>query len=113
LRLDPLLAAVCGKLNPEGEMRKQVQNRGKALAGKSTLNRLETACVLKEPDRYKKIFYDEDAIDDYFVDKFISSYGSIPEWIILDLDATDDPLHGNQQGILFYVVAQDSAERIR
>jgi hypothetical protein len=102
LRLDPLLAAACGKMEPEGNDRKSEQDKGKALAGKSTLNRLELACVLDEPDRYKKIFYSEEAIDNYFVDKFIESYSKPPGEIILDIDATDDPLHGQQQGRYFH-----------
>jgi hypothetical protein len=94
LRWDPLLATVCGKLDPTGNKRKHTRDRGNALAGKSTLNRLETYGVGKqENQRYKKIYYSEEAIDQFFVDTFIKTTGKVPKEIILDLDATDDPLH--------------------
>ncbi|MBN1697392.1 MAG: transposase [Spirochaetales bacterium] len=56
-----------------------------------------------EPTRYKKILYEEEAIDNYCIEKFIESkQGEKPQKIILDVDATDDPLHGEQQGRFFH-----------
>jgi hypothetical protein len=103
LRRDPLLATVCGKLDPTGSKRKHTRDRGNALAGKSTLNRLETYGVgTQENQKYKKIYYSEDAIDQFFVDTFIKTTRKVPKEIILDLDATDDPLHGHQEGRFFH-----------
>jgi hypothetical protein len=94
LRFDPVLAVVAGKLEAE---RKDCA----PLAGKSTLNRLEHAPV-GEPDRYHKIGHDGDAIEALFVDLFLEAHESPPEEIVLDLDATDDPLHGHQEGRFFH-----------
>lgn len=104
LRKDPLFAAVCGKLDPEGKERQVERDKGKPLAGKSTINRIEyTEANIGEPTRYKKILYEEEAIDDYFIEKFIENkQGKKPQKIILDVDATDDPLHGEQQGRFFH-----------
>jgi len=103
LRRDPLLATVCGKLDPTGSKRKHTRDRGNALAGKSTLNRLETYGAGKqENQKYKKIYYSEEAIDQFFVDTFIKTTRKVPKEIILDLDATDDPLHGHQEGRFFH-----------
>jgi len=103
LRHDPLLAALVGKVDPKGETRRSKRDRGKALAGKSTLNRLE----LGTPDeaaghRYKKILLDPGAVDDLLVDVFLESYEKPPAWIEIDVDATDDPLHGKQEGRFFH-----------
>ena len=92
LRADPLLATVVGKADPTGNDRRQEQDRGKPLAGKSTLNRLEWGAV--KQDRYRKISVDSKAVDRFLVDTFLSAHESVPTQIILDLDATDDPLHG-------------------
>jgi hypothetical protein len=103
LRRDPLLATVCGKLDPTGAKRRNERDRGIALAGKSTLNRLETFGVGKpENQRYKKIYYSEDKIDQFFVDVFVKNHRRLPDEIILDVDATDDPLHGHQEGRFFH-----------
>jgi len=73
------------------------------LAGKSTLNRLETFGVGKpENQKYKKIYYSEDQIDQFFVDVFVKSHRRPPDEIILDVDATDDPVHGHQEGRFFH-----------
>jgi len=103
LRHDPLFAAICGKLDPLGENRRHKEDRGKALAGKSTLNRLETFGV-GTPDNYgyKKIRYHGKDMDRFFVDAFLKTHPKAPKEIILDLDATDDPLHGHQQGRFFH-----------
>jgi Transposase DDE domain group 1 len=100
LRADPLLATVVGKADPTGNDRRQEQDRGKPLAGKSTLNRLEWGAV--KQDRYRKISVDSKAVDRFFVDTFLSAHESVPSRIILDLDATDDPLHGEQEGRFFH-----------
>jgi hypothetical protein len=103
LRNDPLLATICGKGDPEGEERKLERDRGKALAGKSTLNRLETAGKdVGSAERYKKVVYEEGAIEEYFVEVFLRTYGEEPEEIVIDVDATDDPLHGEQEGRFFH-----------
>ena len=71
------------------------------LAGKSTLNRLEHAPA-GEPTRYHKIGHDGAAIERLFVDLFLDAHTVPPEQIVLDLDATDDPLHGQQEGRFFH-----------
>jgi hypothetical protein len=100
LRRDPLLAAVVGKADPTGNDRRHEQDRGKPLAGKSTLNRLEGGAV--QQDRYRKISVDEKAVDEFFVKVFLSGHQQAPAEIVLDLDATDDPLHGQQEGRFFH-----------
>jgi len=93
LRKDPLLAVLVEKSDPEGE----------PLAGKSTLNRLElTPETANAKARYKKIVADHAAVDRLFVEVFLGAHRQAPEQIILDLDATDDPLHGNQEGRFFH-----------
>jgi hypothetical protein len=102
LRHDPLLAALVGKLDPKGE-RRSARDRGKALAGKSTLNRLELTPEAAGRDaRYKKIVLDHAAADRVLVDVFLQAHAKAPAEIILDLDATDDPLHGHQEGRFFH-----------
>jgi Transposase DDE domain group 1 len=93
LRFDPVLAILAGKLTAR---RKDCA----PLAGKSTLNRLEHAPP--EPTRYHKIGHDGAAIERLFVDLFLEAHKAPPEEIILDLDATDDPLHGHQEGRFFH-----------
>ena len=103
LRADPLLATVVGSSDPLGEKRRQERDRGQPLAGKSTLHRLESgAAGGGEVDRYRKIVVDPDAVDHFFVEAFLDSYEAPPETIILDVDATDDPLHGAQEGRFFH-----------
>ena len=104
LRRDPLLAVLVGKEDPEGETRIRRQDRGKAMAGKSTLNRLEltSACPTEREKRYKKIIMNENEIDRLFVEVFLQAHTEAPREIILDVDATDDPLHGNQEGRFFH-----------
>src|SRR5271154_880186 len=70
------------------------------LAGKSTLNRLELG--RPEPTRYHKITYDAAAIEGLFVDLFLDAHSVAPPQITLDLDATDDPLHGHQEERFFH-----------
>jgi hypothetical protein len=102
LRFDPLLAAAVGKLDPSGQDRQQARDRGKALASSSTLNRLE----LTPPDadsaaRYKKIVADPAGMERLLVDCFLDAHATPPQEIWIDLDATDDPLYGNQEGRFF------------
>src|SRR5881396_519735 len=102
LRSDPALAVMVGKEDLKGEHRRLDEDRGKALAGKSTLNRLELGSAAFSIDRYKKIRRDDEAIDRLFVDHFLQAHDEPPSQIILDADATDDPLHGNQEGKFFH-----------
>ena len=93
LRKDPLLAVLVEKSDLARER----------LAGKSTLNRLElTPATATAKARYKKIVADHAAVDRLFVDVFLAAHPEAPQQIILDLDATDDPLHGNQEGRFFH-----------
>ena len=103
LASDKLLAVIVGKSDPTGNNRKDKRDRGKPLAGKSTLNSLEL--TPQDADcrhAYKKIVLDCEAVDNLFTDLFIESNPEPPEQIILDVDATDDPLHGNQEGKFFH-----------
>ena len=103
LRRDPLLATLVGKLDPTGQSRPRQRDQGAALAGKSTLNRLELTPADAGPgSRYQKIVYDGAAIDRLLVDLFLEAHAVPPTQIILDLDATDDPLHGHQEGRFFH-----------
>ncbi len=103
LRDDTLLALAVGKSDLTGAERTRERDRGHALAGKSTLNRLErTPEGAGVGDRYKKIVYDGTAIEALFGDAFIQAHARAPEEIVLDLDATDDPLHGHQEGRFFH-----------
>jgi hypothetical protein len=93
LRHDPVLAVLAGKL--------AARRAGcAALAGKSTLNRLELSRPI--PTRYHKVSHDPAAIEQMFVDVFLDAHRRPPAQIILDLDATDDPLHGHQEGRFFH-----------
>jgi hypothetical protein len=90
LRADPLLAVLADKPGAGRE----------PLAGKSTLNRLELST--EESDRYKKISYRAESIDELLVRVFIEAPDQAPEWLVLDLDTTDLPLHGHQEGRFFH-----------
>jgi hypothetical protein len=103
LRADPLLAAMVGKADLKGEHRREARDRGNALAGKSTLNRLELTGADAGPDeRYKKVSMSPEKIDQLMVDHFMDTQKEPPSQIILDLDATDDPIHGHQEGRFFH-----------
>jgi hypothetical protein len=93
LRHDPLMAVLAGKLEARREECAPV-------AGKSTLNRLELSKL--EPTRYHKISHNPVAIRNLLVDLFLEAHERPPKQIILDLDATDDPLHGEQEGRFFH-----------
>jgi hypothetical protein len=105
LRYDPLFAALCEQDDVEGRRRKRAGDNGKALAGSSTLQRLETARGEGTGEtRYHKIISDEGKIQRFFVEHFLAHYngGKKPQQIIIDVDATDDPVHGNQEGRFFH-----------
>jgi hypothetical protein len=103
LRRDPLLATVVGKDDPTGQTRQRRRDRGKALAGKSTLNRLELTPVGADAgSRYKKITCRTRDVERLFVTLFLQAHERPPERIVLDLDATDDPIHGHQLGRFFH-----------
>jgi hypothetical protein len=93
LRHDPAMAVLAGKLTAR-------RSDCAPVAGKSTLNRLELS--RPEPTRYHKIAHDGAAIERLFVDLFLEAYARAPKQIILDLDATDDPIHGHQEGRFFH-----------
>jgi hypothetical protein len=93
LRHDPVLAVLAGKLAAK-------RSDCAPLAGKSTLNRVELS--RPEPTRYHKVSHDPAAIEMLFVDLFVEAHRRAPAQIILDLDATDDPLHGHQEGRFFH-----------
>ena len=93
LRCDPVMAVLASKLEARRE-------DCAPLAGKSTLNRLELS--RPEPTRYHKISHNEAAIEKLFVDLFLEAHQRTPEQIVLGLDATDDPLHGHQEGRFFH-----------
>ena len=102
LRADPLLATLVGKADLTGQERLDPRDRGQPLAGKSTLNRLElTPARATAQSRYKKIVARQQKIAEWFVEAFLRLTPQ-PEEIILDLDATDDPLHGHQAGRFFH-----------
>ena len=102
LRRDPLLALLVGQADLTGQHRMRARDRGTPLAGPSTLNRLELGTPSGASDRYKRISADTAALDRLLVQLFLEAYTEPPEEIILDLDATDDPLHGQQQGRFFH-----------
>jgi len=103
LRADPLLAMLSGKADVDGQQRRRQRDRGKAGAGKSTLNRMElTPADANEKSRYKKIAVDTEAVDEVMVDLYIQRQPQPPQRIVLDLDATDDRIHGQQQGRFYH-----------
>jgi hypothetical protein len=93
LRHDPVMAVLAGKLEAG-------RSDCAPVAGKSTLNRLELSRPL--PTRYHKISHDPEEIERLFVTLFLEAHRSPPQQIVLDLDATDDPLHGHQEGRFFH-----------
>jgi hypothetical protein len=93
LRHDPLMAVLAGKLEAWREDCAPV-------AGKSTLNRLELS--RDTPSKYHKIAQNPGAVERLFVDLFLEAHARAPKQIVLDLDATDDPLHGEQEGRFFH-----------
>jgi len=117
LRCDPMLAVALGKDDVKGEQRRRAQDRGKALAGKSTLNRLELTAAdydgsphqkgSEDKPETKKIVADVESIDCLLVDLFTEAHEPPPEKIVLDLDATDTPLFGHQEGRFYHGYYRD------
>jgi hypothetical protein len=108
LRFDPLLAVLVDKQDPAGQERRRPEDRGKALAGKSTLNRLELTPVrAKAASRYKKVAARLGAIEDFLVDAFLQQQQTPPTRLVLDLDSTDTVLHGHQLGRFFHGYYRD------
>jgi hypothetical protein len=93
LRHDPVMATLAGKLTSR-------RRNCAPLAGKSTLNRLELS--RPEPGKYHRISHDPAAVEALFVDLFLEAHSKAPRQVILDLDATDDPIHGHQEGRFFH-----------
>lgn len=89
LRNDPVIGILSGK-----------ENLAEPLAGKSTLNRMELGTGIN--DRYKKITFWKEGVDDLLVNVFIESHEKAPGEIVLDMDTTDLPLHGKQEGRFFH-----------
>ena len=102
LRRDRLMALMCDCPDMLGEGRRRAADRGMPLAGKSTLNRLELSVLERAPeDRYKRIVADTAAMDALLLALFVEAHETPPAEIVLDIDATDDPLHGDQEGRYF------------
>src|SRR5262249_3328057 len=103
LRHDPLLAVLVGKADPTGQGRTRDRDRGKALAGKSTLNRLELTPVrASATSRYKKVVAHPGRMHAFLVEAFLQQHAVPPARLVLDLDATDFVLHGHQLGRFFH-----------
>jgi len=108
LRLDPLFAVLVEKADPTGDQRLRERDRGKPLAGKSTLNRLELTPVGADAkSRYKKIVARTKEMEGLFVELFLQAHPQPPARIVLDFDATDDPVHGDQLGRFFHGYYQE------
>ena len=102
LRRDAVLSLLVGRMDPTGAERARQRYRGAALASPSTLNRLELGQPARPRDRYKRIVARTEALDDLLVELFMESRAEAPRVLWLDLDATDDPLHGTQEGRFFH-----------
>jgi len=93
LRLDPLLCALAGKPDP----------KARPLAAPATIHRLELSHPeLAASDRYCKISLEPQAVDELLIDLMLEAHQAPPEEIVLDLDVTDDPIHGRQEGRFFH-----------
>jgi hypothetical protein len=106
LRVDPLLAAACGKTDAEGKHRARTRDKGRALAGHSTLDRIELAReavdYINPTKRYYKIVHHPEQVEALFVTLFLESHAKPPAEIVLDFDPTDIVLHGEQEGRFFH-----------
>jgi len=106
--LDPLFATACGKEDPEGKKRsnRHAREKGQALAGHSTLDRIELTpqeVDLNDPQRrYYRIVHHPDQIEQFFLDVFLENFKESPSEILLDFDPTDILLHGDQEGRFFH-----------
>jgi hypothetical protein len=103
LRHDVVMGLLCEKNDPSGMERARKRDQGKAVAGKSTLNRLElTPENANEKSRYKKIVAHGEQIEDLIVNAYIETESTAPQQVVLDVDATDDIIYGNQEGRFFH-----------
>jgi len=103
LAADPVLATAIGKTDPTGESRRRRRDRGKAGASRPTLNRLELFSGDPAKDGvYKRIEPLPERIEETFVTVFLQAHREIPHRIVLDLDSTDDRIHGAQEGRFFH-----------
>jgi hypothetical protein len=101
LRRDPLQALICGKRDLLGQERSSPRDQGKALAGHATLNRLELGAEALD-GRYRKIEPQADKIEALLLERGVKAIPRKSAELVLDFDATDDPLHGQQQGAYFH-----------
>ena len=101
LRVDPLFAVSCGRRDVLGEERRSEPEAGKPLAGKSTLNRLELGAQDTE-GHYRKIQANAEKIRDLLVTMGVEAIPANRKVIVLDFDATDDPIHGEQEGRYYH-----------
>ena len=101
LRHDPLAALVCGREDVLGRDRLHPDDRGKALAGKSTLNRLELSANGTD-DATRKIAHDPGKMRALLIEEGVRRIPRRSDVVVIDLDATDDPLHGGQEGRFFH-----------
>lgn len=91
LRTDPMMSVLADKADAE-----------RPLAGKSTPNRLELGGAAGDVDPYKKVHYDAGAIDELLVSLFLEAHKEAPPEIVIDLEATDLPVHGHQEQRFFH-----------
>jgi hypothetical protein len=101
LRRDPLQALICGKRDLLGQQRALPRDQGKALAGHATLNRLELGAEALD-GRYRKLQPQADKIQALLLERGVKAIPRKSAELVLDFDAPDDPLHGNQQGAYFH-----------
>jgi hypothetical protein len=101
LRFDPALGLVSDTLRPRHEEPQPGKPVVATLAGKSTLNRLEHG-LMSGASRYCKISVDDQAMEQVFLDLYVAAHAEPPKQVMLDMDATDDPLHGDQEGRFFH-----------
>ena len=98
-----MLALMCESEDVNGQRRRRESDVGKPLAGKSTLNRMELRPEQDKHRRYRKIEADTAGLDALLVDVFLEAHeGDAPVEVVLDVDATGDPLHGEQEGRFFH-----------
>ena len=100
LRRDPIHGLIAGKSDPLGQDRILERDKGKALAAQSTLNRLELSAEAIDP-RYNKVQVQPDKVQELLIKRGVKAIPRKSAEIVLDLDATDDPLHGRQEGAYF------------
>jgi TusA-related sulfurtransferase len=100
LRRDPLIAAAVGKEDLLGEARRLEKDRGFAMASAATLNRLELGA--QHADRYRKLHADPQKLENIVLELGVRALPKHSKLLVLDFDATDDPLHGSQEGRFFH-----------